>query len=371
MKRIILTNIGIFLALLFLINLVAYPIRQWSIDKSLHKTSNILPNYNDFDNYIAFRKEQQQRQLGYYPHEVWRHLPQAGKWINVDANGFRKTLHTETLKTKSCWFLGGSVAWGAHNPDESTIPSLFSLATDTFQVHNYAEVGYNVRQSMVRLTELLSAANTADLVISLDGINEVYTLCVKDVPLDSNPKSEAIKARWREIDITGSEAILKATKTLFYELFLSNTIQLTQKLKVILFGRNHLVEHIEFYCDKSPQRAEQVAEHLLLNWEMMHEIVALRGGRFIAILQPTAITSNAKIDHISDKFFPIHNSQIRAIYPIIQRKIQERQHDWIYDFTSVLDDYPDDYIYTDICHVSPNGNQIISDAIVEKIVRKE
>ena len=54
----------------------------------------------------------------------------------------------------------------------------------------------------------------------------------------------------------------------------------------------------------------------------------------------------------------------RMMYTLIRDYTREANIEF-YDFTDVLDQ--DKYIYIDFCHVSPNGNKLVAQTIVDVI----
>lgn len=77
------------------------------------------------------------------------------------------------------WFFGGSVTWGLGQRDEGTIPARFAArATERGRpvvARNFAVPAYLVDQSSLRFVqELEERSERPDLVVFLDGYNEMY-----------------------------------------------------------------------------------------------------------------------------------------------------------------------------------------------------
>jgi hypothetical protein len=92
---------------------------------------------------------------------------------------------------------------------------------------------------------------------------------------------------------------------------------------------------------------------------MARKLIEAHGGRFIGILQPVAHFSETRKDHIH--LADIQRKQYEAVYPLIRTAMAGRPG--LHDFTGILD--RDEYIYIDFCHVSPNGNRLVAQKIVE------
>ncbi|NCU05544.1 MAG: SGNH/GDSL hydrolase family protein, partial [Chitinophagaceae bacterium] len=86
---------------------------------------------------------------------------------------------TDTLRI---WFFGGSTMWGFNVTDEETIPSKFAKLYRTadhyqksLEVVNYGVRAYISFQEMKLLQDRLLYEQSPDLVIFLDGLNEVVS----------------------------------------------------------------------------------------------------------------------------------------------------------------------------------------------------
>jgi lysophospholipase L1-like esterase len=75
-------------------------------------------------------------------------------------------------------FFGGSVTFGVGQRDEHTIPSEFARLAEeagvAVEVHNYGFPGWVLWQEQLYLERLLAAGHRFDLVLFLDGFNEVH-----------------------------------------------------------------------------------------------------------------------------------------------------------------------------------------------------
>jgi hypothetical protein len=114
-------------------------------------------------------------------------------------------------------------------------------------------------------------------------------------------------------------------------------------------------------CVSNPEKAEQIAEMMIMNWEMANDLVTSRNGKFVAFLQPAAFIGKPKTDHL--KLDEDLGKNFLEIYKRLKAKIAERNYPWIVDLTDKFD--RNEYIYIDFCHVSPNGNAIIAREISE------
>jgi hypothetical protein len=336
-------NLATFLILLVIINW-ACGIYLKKSDKQLGREK--LPNYaNDYERAKAVFKDYNNVKHQYEPFVGWKTLPYKGSTLSINDEGMRMCPEVNTeKKTKSVHFFGGSTMWGEGSDDNHTIPALFNARNPGFEVYNHAQLAYNSRQELDALITLYAVGKKPDLVIFYDGVNDAAFLCPKEI---KKLPAHRLVPMYREKLYVGK---MDFAKEVAGKLFISNILGVVRK------ATHKPSASSPYDCATNPEKAEQIAEMMIKNWEMANEIVTKRGGRFIAVLQPAAFIGNPKTDHLQ-----LDNDlgeNFKAIYSRIKRKIEERKHPWVVDLSDRFD--RDEYIYIDFCHVSPNGNEIIA-----------
>jgi lysophospholipase L1-like esterase len=151
------------------------PIRAEPIDQRLAR----IPAYAHLNWPKELFNEEYETKIAFAPWIMWRHKAFHGKYINITPDGLRKTWNlpvTKGQKVKKVFCFGGSTTWGVGARDDFTIPSLLSKKLnqggERFDVVNYGERGYNLRQEVINLVDLLIQGNIPDYVIFYDGVNE-------------------------------------------------------------------------------------------------------------------------------------------------------------------------------------------------------
>ncbi len=115
----------------------------------------------------------------YDPYRAWWARPFASRWVHVDSRGERITVPTLPLRpARRILFLGGSVMWGYTVPDSLTIPSLvqqglLARGDSGNEIRNLAQPSFNATQGLITLVLELRAGYRPDVVVSLDGNNDV------------------------------------------------------------------------------------------------------------------------------------------------------------------------------------------------------
>ena len=345
--KVVAINLVTFLVLLVIVN--------WTCGLYLKKSAIVrrdeLPNYADDQEHAKkvfadYNRVQHQ----YEPFVGWKTLPYNGSTVHITEAGQRTHLINadKEKKEKSVHFFGGSTMWGEGSDDQHTIPALFNQALPQYDVFNHAQLAYNSRQELDALISLYSTNVKPDVVIFYDGVNDAAFLCPKEI---KELPAHRLVPMYREKLYVGKTAL---AKEIAGKIFIENILKVIHK-----FTYKPTPENSPYDCVSNPEKAEQIAEMMMMNWEMANEIVTNRGGKFIAVLQPAAYIGNPKTDHL--KLDGNLGENFKEIYKRFKQKIAERNHSWIIDLTSKFDG--DEFIYIDFCHVSPNGNEIIANEI--------
>ena len=304
-----------------------------------------LPSFPDREAARRILAEQAAAPVEFVPFVEWRHAPFAGETLTIDTEGRRTHAHREDGESVS--FFGGSAMWGEGVTDDETIPALFDALTTGYAVTNYGEHGWTSRQSLAQLVNLVRLDEVPRIVVFYDGFNEVVHLC--DAANASGVNGTSQERRMRER--LGRERHSEIWTHLVAP-FLPDG-----------FGQP---PRDRYACLSDPARAAAVADALVRTWDLAHLVVASRGGRFQAFLQPNAHVGSPRIDYLPanesrdlrdrDRFV----AQFAAVYPRVRAALATRP--WGADLTDAFDgDRP---LYTDAVHVNAEGNAIIARRIL-------
>lgn len=342
--RLIFINLAIFLILLFALNFLV----GVYLKKSNNKSRADLPNYEDNRDYTRkiFQDYNKVQHL-YEPFVGWKTRPYQGVTTTINKSGLRKTLEIahKSDSPKIVRFFGGSTLWGEGADDENTIPSIFQKLNSEFEVYNHGQLAYNSRQNLDALISLYEEGKKSDVVIFYDGVNDAAFLCPSDVDV---PGHRLVPMFRGKLYTSNFNIIREAIGKIFFDklILLSKKINPTERDSM-------------YACISSPEKAEAIADFMLTNWEIAHDIVTSRGGKFYAVLQPAAYIGNPRTDHLD--LGPVLGDNFRQVYKLFYQNIKEKQYPWVYDLSTAFDG--NEYIFIDFCHVSPNGNQIMANEI--------
>ena len=123
------------------------------------------------------------RTLRWQSYVYWRRTPRRGQYINIGADGLRKTINASTSEGASppikVFMFGGSTMWELGAGDDSTIPSIFADETKNkgikCEVVNFGQYAYVSTQEVIELTLQLQKGNIPDVVIFFDGVNDTFS----------------------------------------------------------------------------------------------------------------------------------------------------------------------------------------------------
>ena len=284
----------------------------------------------------------------------WRRAPFVGETIRIDDRGVRRTTTAAGQKADSAQtvlLLGGSVAWGTGSRDEETIASLIAKKTGS-DVTNWGESAWVSQQSTNLLLNLTTLGERPDLVLSLDGANEVLHKCRTENSAVSGGREQRFRTA------------IEGAKPLSVSHAFEPLLFVATELKRI-FGPDSDPTTI-YDCASNPDTARQVAANLVTNWKTASRIVTERGGRYLPILQPVSFFGTTDTDYLPSVGLdsPL-GKQFEAVFPEIKRQLAETELEWL-DLADVFDG--EEPVYVDFCHVIPAGNELIVDGILRYLM---
>ena len=366
--KIILINIFvifIFYNLTILLMILSSEIYSFYQNKKVEKNSNgICIRYSCYKNYEEIQwaanhfREYTQLNYHYETPVVWRANKFEGKTINISGKyNSRITvsgLNKDKIANKKIYFFGGSGMWGYGSNDENTIPSNFERISK-IKSYNFAESAWNSNQSLFYLIKLLKEGHKPDLVVFLNGVNDISKCNSYE-----NLKSDVIQER----QIRRRLLVLKSKSNLTLEYYFSIPKEFFYNLK----NKFGLLDEISLkkkstICDKN--KAKIIAENIYQNWNLANKLITDYGGKFYAVLEPHIIFNNPELyDYISTD-----DAQIKNV-SIVYKEIEEKLNNYKYfkNFKNIYKGYQENFpIFIDTHHVSPNGNQIFAKEILNQI----
>lgn len=253
--------------------------------------------------YAAYHDEfLEVRKLAWRPYVYFRRVPHQGTEISIDSLGHRVTPQPSTpaIPAARVRMYGGSTMWGEPLRAAHTIPAevarrLQPLAGDgaRIDVTNVGETGYVFTQELLQLLLDLRAGERPDVVVFLDGINDVAATVQRGVAGD--PQNEVRRfsefALGRQLDGYAEQSRLRrdfnASATLVGAIIKRSAIvQWAQSRK-----RGPAPSYIQ---PDSASRA--LARVYVQNARLVEALGAQYGFSAVYVWQPTTHTTEKQLD---------------------------------------------------------------------------
>jgi lysophospholipase L1-like esterase len=128
-----------------------------------------------------YREFRESGDVAWQPYVYWRRLPYAGRFINVDERGVRRTWRAPVAGDDGplVFAFGDSTVWGSGARDDYTLPSeiakAMAAAGADARVVNLGESGYVTAQSVALLLSYLRRGEVPDLAVFYGGIEDVFS----------------------------------------------------------------------------------------------------------------------------------------------------------------------------------------------------
>lgn len=325
----------------------------------------LLVNYEKHDWAKKHFLEIQKMTSSYYDFVVWKRDLFEGETINIDEEGFRSTFGSKSNDNHDIWMFGGSTLWGSGSKDEFTIPSYLAKISG-LKIRNYGMGGWIVRQELNQLLHEYAKVNEKEknktrIIIFYDGANDGSAHCRSEFEQDIATNRE-LQIRSVMKEYTESKSTVLSWKYLF-----KPAAEFINKAKNKIYTPQNMIKEKDewWICDKEPQKAQQIARAVVNDWIYASNIVKNNNDIFVAVLQPVAHLSNTPLDHLdkvgmSVKLTEERTKQYEAVYPLIEKYAQNANINFL-NLKNILN--VEDYVYIDPVHLSPNGNNIIAEAI--------
>jgi lysophospholipase L1-like esterase len=343
--------VGLLLALLFFMSLAGDTVNFAKTFFPKNDERADLPAYQDHEKARRIYRDLRVSDSRYVPFTEWRQPQYKSENLNIDENGYR--LHTvgtdNDANAQTLGFYGSSTVWGTGVDDDNTLPAQFDKITRQFTVKNYGERGYTSMQNLIDLLTQINTNRAPRNVVFYGGLNDITVHC--NLALTTRLNSHGTETRIQgALDRT-------ANRHYVYNNVIAPMISLVSN--VVANGKDARIPG----CSDNPKRAEEVAELMAKNFEMMHTLVTSYGGRFHLFLQPSAYFGKPRLDYLdlSDDGFKFEKAQANAVIPIVIAKLNQHGTDWFTDIRDTLDG--NEYLLLDHAHASPAGNALLAQKV--------
>ncbi len=296
---------------------------------------------------------------------------------------------------------------------ETQLKQIPALKNKEFIILSFATGGYKQPQQLLILNYMLSLGQTFDLVINIDGFNEVALSTVNNkYQLDfAMPSANHILALTQLADSSLSDKALQAllkikqtkpklepaieqlqncslascygVRSLQLQLLIQDyrkQIQRFERYRTKSDGKGIEDSILYFYVQPQPLEKEELLEQITNHWvetsKLMGDTLAAENIPYFHILQPNQYYQTQR--QFSDAEQQIawsddspYDKAVRKGYPLLIEGIQQLEAEKINIFNGVtVFDTTSEIVYIDdCCHYNPVGEEVLSTAISNFIVQ--
>jgi len=315
----------------------------------------------------------------YTPYLVWKADTSLFFEEDVAPDGFRRTPGSVIApEAYRVFVLGGSTVWGVGVSDSSTIPAgiqtLLESRTDRpIEIRNLGQLGWVSTQEMLQLLFLIRSGDIPDLVIFLDGMNDVAAAYQSGIAgaHQNYPAIEALMEQSAQDSLLPNPItqMLRESNTyiIVAQLIADAGITSLQQTEVInyrSFGRT------------ADDLGNEIVETILDNYSIVRGLADQWDFQVAFFIQPS-IWTGAKTPTSDESAFmngfteggyavgadPDWAPLLLSSYSLFEMHADSIED--IFSLTEIFDD-TDTTIYTDFTgvHIIAEGNRIISEQMI-------
>jgi lysophospholipase L1-like esterase len=328
--------------------------------------------------------------------------------VRINAQGFRRDANLSLVKppgTTRIFLLGGSVAYGGETlyPEidphwkfvgnnetidhylEARLNSVFPHKR--WEVVNAAVKGYFLNQDLALFISTLQRYNP-DYLVLMDGVNDIFEM------IQSPENADGYDTAGFASDFVGltdpesmSLRLMAATWLLNHSaLYRSMREGVARRRRIRARGERAKASPAHWRPDlaslSSIQRQKyKVAVGRVDNYVRMvrqiDSLAGLEGTQALFVLQPQIAVTRKKLTPVEEQLFdywsrldgPLDVYAFQNLYPLLSDRlaVAAAKEDYLFtDLTSVFDQ-ASGQMFTDYCHLTDAGNEMVADAIFDSL----
>jgi lysophospholipase L1-like esterase len=327
--------------------------------------------------------------------------------VQLNQDGFRRDRSVSVDKppdTVRIFFLGGSVAYGGETlypeiddrwriDNRQTIDHyLETRLNSTFpskrwEVINASVKGYFLNQDLALFLSTVQRYKP-DYLILLDGVNDLFAM-LRTPENEDAYRAAGLGEEFSTLTRPDALSLRMMTTTWLADnsaLYRSIRESMAQRNRVrarrAIAGRSAAHLHPDFASlTADDQRHVDAANRRLGNYthtvRQIHRLAALDGTQALFVLQPQIAVTRKPLTGIETRLFdywskvdgPLYVYGFQALYPQLSAQLTSAAQTQGYrflDLTAVFD-RTGVQTFTDYCHLTPAGNQMVADAIFDSL----
>lgn len=320
-----------------------------------------------------FKEYQKIKELEFDQYVGWKTRGYHGEFFNIGKNGVRKAFNPSPMiggESDSIYVFGGSSIWGVGARDDHTIPSCLAKNLNQhgyhFIVENYGERGYTFTQNIIRLILLLREGRRPEIVVLYDGVNEVSTAYHNGQAgiIGLAPELQTLLEWKRRSYVEQMGSIVKEAVVHHSMIYRS-----VDKL-IRLFQHNPSPSAARHYEEQELERLSQdIITYYIASLNLVEKLSTIYDFQYICFWPPVIYTKNQLTEEEKNVNVEVKDEKLRKLYLDTYEAIKKLPLPHFYDLSEALNSC-NTTLYSDFCHLSEEGNEIVANAIAEVIITK-
>jgi hypothetical protein len=323
--------------------------------------------YPDFsrDEIQVLLDETYSRPFVYEPFTEFKERPYAGKYVNVDVNGFRLTKGQgpwppDGAKYFNIFLFGGSTTFGFGVPDDQTVAShLQTLLSQSglvkeARVYNFGRGSYYSTQERILFEKLVGTGFRPDVAVFIDGLNDSHHY-------DDRPSSAArVESALKGEPAAGANILARVPMV---------RVALAAGRWLGIMRNDYLApEWAETARDREACGDEAVLKGVINryveNKKMVETVAAAYGVKTLFVWQPVAVYKYDQRHNLFAGEEHPRSACVRGAYALMSKSVG--QHPPGDDFLWVADMQEDlaEPLYVDSLHYSERMSELFAQSIV-------
>ncbi len=324
----------------------------------------VYPDFSD-DEVDQLLEETWRRPYVFEPFTQFKERPYRGKYVNVDANGFR------VGKDQGPWpidrenfnvfLFGGSTIFSYGLADDETVGSFLqellnsTTSSRPVRVYNFGRGYYYSSQERILFEKLLLEGHIPDLAIFADGLNEFFY--TSDEPNYSEELSSFLDNQW---DVKGG------ISSLIYKLPIAKAVRFAARKQTSPEGKaSDQVPREKKY--NSPALLRHIIYRYLTNKKFIEAVAVAQSVQVAFVWQPVP-TYKYNIDHhlFASKGFGRHTYSMFG-YPMMADMYKNRRVGGDFFWCADLQEKINRPLYVDSVHYSRELSKAVSHCIYQNV----
>lgn len=301
---------------------------------------------------------------------------------------------------------GGSFANGAYPAVKSRFLAGGPFRGRHFEFINFSSAGYKEPQQLMVLNYLLALGAEFDVVINIDGFNDVALPLTDNLPAHVNPfyprgwdHRTADTISQADIRLIGYIEYLKEQERGWARSFLDHHLYLSPTLCLVWQARDRAMAQAIHAASQailtggdgsSSYTMHGPAYHFLGKqalfrdlaavWanssEQMHALCSAKGIRYFHFLQPNQYVPNSKPMSARERMTATPKGSLWADpvvegYPLLLKEGETLKGDGVnfVDLTGIFAGVTEPMYLDDCCHLNRNGYRMVADRIFKEVVK--